>query len=419
MNNMLRNNEPSVDKKTVNTPSGKVQSKEYTPTCLEFFAGAGGLALGIHQAGFDHVGFVEKDKAAVDTLRHNSRSIMGLSSDLVFSSDAREVDYDDYQGKIDLLAGGPPCQPFSTAGSSRGDLDERNMFPIFLDAIAATHPKAVMIENVKGLRRESFREYFDYIIKRMEFPFIPMRESENWRDHFIRLKEANRADFDSKETYVVSWQMVNSADYGVPQQRERVLIFAFRSDLNVAPFHLSATHSKNTLLIDQWVTGNYWERHGIEAVDHLGKTDKKRVKNLIANFPLPDDIQAWRTVRDVLRDLPPPVPRGHAPTLINHVQHPGARAYPCHTGSPWDYPAKALKAGTHGTPGGENMLREGDFVRYFTTREAARLQTFPDEWLFEGAWGACIRQLGNAVPVEMARIFAHAIHNRLCESDNG
>ena len=342
---------------------------------------------------------------------------MGLPPELVFDSDAREVDYKEYQGKIDLLAGGPPCQPFSTAGSSRGDLDERNMFPVFLDAIAATHPKAVMIENVKGLRRESFREYFDYIIKRMEFPFISMRKDENWRDHFTRLQEAQKASFAATETYSVSWQMVNSADYGVPQQRERVLLFAFRSDLNVASFHLAPTHSRNNLLIEQWVIGDYWRRHGIEEVDHLGKTDKKRVKNLINNIPLPDETQAWRTVRDVLRDLPPPVERGQEPTLINHVQHPGARAYPCHTGSPWDYPAKALKAGTHGTPGGENMLREGDSVRYFTTREAARLQTFPDDWLFEGAWGACIRQLGNAVPVEMARIFACAIYDKLREAD--
>ena len=403
----------SVEKLNGNS---SIEATEKPLTCLEFFAGAGGLALGTHQAGFKHIGFIEKDKAAVDTLRHNIRSFMGLSTDLVFGADARDMNYKDYYGKVDLLAGGPPCQPFSNAGRCQGDMDERNMFPVFLDAIAATHPKAVMVENVKGLRRESFREYFDYIIKRMEFPFVSIRERESWRDHFVRLSQARREDFDAKETYVVSWQLVNSADYGVPQQRERVLLFAFRSDLNVAPFHVAATYSKNALLIDQWITRNYWERHGIEPVDYLGRKDKKQVENLSSNLPLPDGTLAWRTARDVLRDLPPPVTRGHEPELINHVQHPGARAYRCHTGSPWDFPAKALKAGTHGTPGGENMLREGDTVRYFTTREAARLQTFPDEWLFEGTWGACIRQLGNAVPVEMARIFARTIYDRLREN---
>ena len=77
---------------------------------------------------------------------------------------------------------------------------------------------------------------------------------------------------------------------------------------------------------------------------------------------------------------------------------------------------KALKAGTHGTPGGENILRvteDGTTVRYFTTREAARLHTFPDTWRFHGTWGDCIKQLGNAIPVELAGRFAERIHRCL------
>jgi site-specific DNA-cytosine methylase len=101
--------------------------------------------------------------------------------------------------------------------------------------------------------------------------------------------------------------------------------------------------------------------------------------------------------------------------IPNHVQHPGARIYIGHIGSFYDYPAKALKAGTHGTPGGENILKipGGDLVRYFTTREAARLQTFPDDYRFHGTWGACIKQLGNAVPVEVIRLFAAKIQESL------
>jgi DNA (cytosine-5)-methyltransferase 1 len=124
----------------------------------------------------------------------------------------------------------------------------------------------------------------------------------------------------------------------------------------------------------------------------------------------------WPTVRDALHDLPPPVPRGAEPTVPNHVQHPGARVYPpWHLGSFYDYPAKALKAGTNGTPGGENLVHVpgAGGVRYFTTREAARLQTFPDTWLFHGTWGACIKQLGNAVPVARAERFAGEIRRRL------
>jgi DNA (cytosine-5)-methyltransferase 1 len=124
----------------------------------------------------------------------------------------------------------------------------------------------------------------------------------------------------------------------------------------------------------------------------------------------------WVTVRDVLYDLPKPVHRGSKEIFPNHIQHPGARVYQNHIGSFWDYPAKALKAGTHGTPGGENMLRFSPAkkdVRYFTTREAARLHSFPDTWIFHGTWGACIRQLGNAVPVKLSEIFATEIHKRL------
>lgn len=87
--------------------------------------------------------------------------------------------------------------------------------------------------------------------------------------------------------------------------------------------------------------------------------------------------------------------------------NPGARAYPGHDGSPYDRPAKALKAGDHGVPGGENTLRlEDGSVRYFSVRECARLQTLPDYWIFEGSWTESMRQLGNAVPVQMCEIVA-------------
>ena len=100
--------------------------------------------------------------------------------------------------------------------------------------------------------------------------------------------------------------------------------------------------------------------------------------------------------------------------LDHHFGNPGARAYPGHTGSPYDQPAKTLKAGDHGVPGGENMLvRADNSVRYFTVREAARLQTFPDAYQFAGAWVECFRQLGNAVPVKMARLLAERVADQL------
>jgi DNA (cytosine-5)-methyltransferase 1 len=101
---------------------------------------------------------------------------------------------------------------------------------------------------------------------------------------------------------------------------------------------------------------------------------------------------------------------GRAAAIANHRFQPGARAYPGHTGSPLDQPAKTLKAGVHGVPGGENMLLSPDgSLRYFTVRESARLQTFPDDFVFHGSWSETMRQLGNAVPVELAAVVARGV----------
>ena len=98
----------------------------------------------------------------------------------------------------------------------------------------------------------------------------------------------------------------------------------------------------------------------------------------------------------------------------NHVLITGARSYHGHTGSPLDEPSKTLKAGDHGVPGGENtVVMENEAVRYLTVREAARLQTFPDEYFFPCAWTESMRQIGNAVPVKLAEIVARSIHDHL------
>jgi DNA (cytosine-5)-methyltransferase 1 len=135
------------------------------------------------------------------------------------------------------------------------------------------------------------------------------------------------------------------------------------------------------------------------------KTRIERLQSLAFERP-------WLTVRDVIADLPNPERRGNG--VLNHQFIPGARTYIGHTGSPLDEPAKTLKAGDHGVPGGENMLVSPDgTVRYFTVRESARLQTFPDDYLFAGSWGEIMRQLGNAVPVRLAQMLASRIRQAL------
>jgi DNA (cytosine-5)-methyltransferase 1 len=383
-------------------------------TSLELFAGAGGIALGVHQANFAHVGLIEINTFAAQTLRYNSQNVLGIDSELVINCDASMVNYHSYAGNVDFLTGGPPCQPFSNAGKKLGPDDNRNTFPVFFNAMSIIRPKAILIENVKGLLQKEVRDYFNYILKCLQYPLLRMQESETWQEHFSRLQAAHESDFLDDEQYIVDYQLVDTADYGIPQRRERVIIFAFRRDLGIQPFKLLATHSKQALLWSQWVTGEYWDKYNIPPEDCLGTSDRQIVNELKNKLTHGAELP-WKTVRDALHDLPEPVLRGQKEIIPNHIQHPGARIYPNHIGSYWDYPAKALKAGTHGTPGGENMLRinrEGS-VRYFTTREAARLQTFPDDWHFQGSWGACIKQLGNAVPVDLICLFASKIHSRL------
>lgn len=386
-----------------------------SPTSLELFAGTGGLALGVHAAKYRHLALVEQNAFAVETLRDNSRWVLEMDPNRVLQGDAAAIDYEPFADKVDLLTGGPPCQPFSTAGRNGGSADRRNMFPVFFQAMETIRPKAVLIENVRGLLRAAFAEYFAYILKRLEFPHHCMKPGEDWPQHLQRLRMVKERQFAQNEQYRVTYQLVDTADYGIPQRRERVIISAFRKDLGLVPIHVPPTHSRDTLLIEQWITGAYWERYGIEPADYKTVKEENRVAILRNQLTLLDSRSPWRTVRDALKGLPEPVERGEDEIVPNHVQHPGARVYAKHNGSVWDYPAKALKAGTNGTPGGENVLRvnlDGD-VRYFTTREAARLHTFPDSWHFHGTWGACIKQLGNAVPVEMARVFADEIRQRL------
>jgi DNA (cytosine-5)-methyltransferase 1 len=137
-----------------------------------------------------------------------------------------------------------------------------------------------------------------------------------------------------------------------------------------------------------------------------------RIRKL-AGLDGPAASNRWLTVRDAISDLPDPERRPNS-GVPNHVFNPGARSYAGHTGSPLDEPAKTLKAGDHGVPGGENMLLRPDgSIRYFTVREAARLQTFPDDYVFRGVWSEAMRQLGNAVPVRLAEVIARSVAEKV------
>ena len=367
---------------------------------VELFAGAGVLALGLANAGFRHEAVVERDQNACGTIRENTKR--GVIDWPLFEVDVRNFDYSSYRGGIDLLAGGPPCQPFSIGGKHRGFGDTRNMFPEAIRAVRELKPKAILFENVKGLLRESFAKYFEYIVLQITYPEVEHRPNEDWSDHLSRLEEYHTRGKHDGLCYRVVFRLLNSADYGVPQRRERVIIVGFRSDLGVDWSFPPATHSRDALLRDQWVTGDYWERHRVPVKKRPPVPESIRRKLDFGWFG--PTTEPWRTVRDALRGLPDPESSRGDGGFLNHRLVPGARSYAGHTGSPLDEPAKTLKAGDHGVPGGENMMAlEDGRVRYFTARESARIQTFPDDYGFFGSWTESMRQLGNAVPVMLAK----------------
>ena len=375
---------------------------------IELFTGTGGLALGIARAGFVHDLLVDVDRHAVATLRDNRRRVPEMENWNVLCQDVALLDYEPHAGMVDLLAAGAPCQPFSLGGKHAGDQDERNMFPQVLRAVRDLRPKAILIENVRGLIRPSFRPYFDYVLRQLELPERVIREGEGWHTHSARLAgDIMQGAGDHELSYEVTHQLINVANLGIPQRRERVFAIAFRRDLNIRWEHIEPTHSRDALLYAQYVDGSYWREH--EVAERTPPDSIRSAVTRLALWPRPREYR-WRTVRDALRGLPEPVDYREHVLFPNHIGNPGARAYKGHTGSPLDEPAKTLKAGVHGVPGGENMLRKPDgTVRYFTGREAARLQAFPDEYEFSGPWSEIMRQLGNAVPVKVGEVLARRI----------
>jgi DNA (cytosine-5)-methyltransferase 1 len=388
---------------------------------VELFAGAGGLALGVGLAGFKPLAVVEWDKWACDTIRENQKRGYPLVADWpLHEGDVRDFDWGSITEQVDLLAGGPPCQPFSMGGKHKAHDDTRDMFPATVEIVRRLRPRAFIVENVKGLTRASFASYFQYIQFQLEFPEVKRRKNETWFDHLMRLQtEHTSGRLHSKGlAYNIIPTLVNAANYGVPQKRERVFLVGFRSDLGVDWSFPEETHSQAALFRDQWITGQYWERHKVARKDrpdapaNLASLQRGASQKLLFESQRP-----WRTIRDALVGLPDPKSKA-AREFRDHKFQQGAKVYPGHTGSPIDQPSKTLKAGDHGVPGGENMLVDNNGVpRYLSIREAARVQTFPDGYVFHGSWTETLRQLGNAVPVVLGHVVARSVAEALIAKD--
>ena len=250
---------------------------------IDLFAGAGGLAIGLKRAGFAPAALYERDKYACKTLRRNMTSDTPTLQGSVEETDVADVKWQRDSKPVRLLAAGAPCQPFSLGGKHLAEQDGRNLFPEIFRAVRALHPKAVLLENVRGLARPSFRPYFDYILRQLRFPSIKPKHDELWQDHNARIIAHERSTKYEPE-YQVSWAPFDAADFGVPQNRLRVFIVGTQPELPAYQFP-KRTHSKEALLRDL-SNGAYWERHGL-----------KKPKNGSAAPPSSEDATSpWKTV---------------------------------------------------------------------------------------------------------------------------
>ncbi|WP_084505532.1 DNA cytosine methyltransferase [Nocardia harenae] len=414
-------------------------------TSVELFAGGGGLAMAVERAGFRPLLFNEFARRACETLAINVANpveegwaptvpAVGERPPLVVG-DVRKVDFEYLRDKVDVLAGGPPCQPFSLGGIAKGDEDDRNGFPHMFRAIREIRPKAVICENVRGLLRPSFMPYFEYIKRELSLPFEERAEGSRWQDHDEILRHMNESAHIAEDVrYEVAHFPVNAADYGVPQIRNRVILIAFRRDVAVDMHRfrelVKPTHSADRLHQDI-LSGTYWKRH-----PNVPKAVRERVTARIPMQPgtLPtandEGLMPWRTLRDALQGLHGQKPLPDIPPdkldrkehllggFTDHIGWPDARIYSGHTPNELDRPAKTVKAGVHGVPGGESvMLLDDGTHRYMSVRETARVMTFPDDWQLAGPRGEKMRQLGNAVPVLLGKIFAEAVATVLAEAE--
>jgi DNA (cytosine-5)-methyltransferase 1 len=372
------------------------------PRSVELFAGGGGMALGMLKAGFEHDQLIELYPAPCEILRSNAERDPALWK----REHVRQMDVRAWLGErttskfsgIDLVAGGPPCQPFSIGGMWAGHADGRNMLPVAVDAIRVLRPKTFVFENVPGLLHSNFLPYYLYIVDYLTKPSVRPRTEEDWVAHHKRIKRARR-----EVEYHVHWQVIDGADLGVPQTRKRVFIIGIRADIGDPDTwtELRPTHTRSALLHTQWVTGTYWQEHHLtppQMPDKFGH----QVRQLTRSGDTPAG-KRWQTTRDGIGDLPYPLDGRDTSGVLNHQGISGARTYRGHTGGWIDWPAKTLKAGVHGVCGGEGMIRFSDgSVRYLTVREAARIQAFPDEYILPDLRTVAMRALGNAVAVDVA-----------------
>lgn len=314
---------------------------------LELFAGAGGLALGLEQAGFSHVGLVEIDKNSVETLKKNRPNWNVIHEDIIKFIDNGLENYLDINN-IDLVSGGFPCQPFSYAGNKLGLKDTRgNLFYFFAKVIKKVQPKIFLAENVRGLLNHDKGKTFKLMLK--EFELLG---------------------------YKLYWQILNAVDYGVPQKRQRLILIGIKNNLWIKDF-IFPKRNDNIITL----------KEGLKDVpESLGARYSEKKKQILS---LVRPGGCWK-------DLPAEI----AKMYMGKSYFLGGGKTGIARRLSWDEPSLTL------TCSPVQMQTERchpEETRPFTIREYARIQSFPDDWEFVGSISSSYKQIGNAVPVNLAK----------------
>ncbi len=319
-------------------------------TSIELFAGCGGLALGMEKAGFKHVLLNEFDKSACATLRKNRPDWN------VVEDDIHNISFKEYKGKVDFLSGGFPCQAFSYAGNKGGFEDARGtLFFELARAVDEVKPKVFMGENVKGLYTHD-------------------------KGHTFEVIKSVIADLGYT---LVEPQVLKAIQYQVPQKRERLILIAIRNDIaDKVKFHYPSPYKRVVTLRDAFFKGVLYD---CDVPSSIGQQYPKRKKEIMAQVPMGG---YWK-------DLPEDLQREY---MKGSYDMEGGRTGIARRLS-LDEPSLTLTC----APAMKQTERCHPIeTRPLTVREYARIQTFPDDWEFCGNMTAQYKQIGNAVPVNLA-----------------
>lgn len=325
------------------------------PTCIDLFSGAGGLSLGLKMAGWNALVASDFDGTACSTYRYN------FPGTDVIEGDVRNIDWTSLRGKVDLIAGGPPCQPFSVAGNQRAFQDNRDMLPEFVRAVREIKPSLILMENVAGLTTTK------------NLPYLQIKLDE--------LRELG---------YAVHFQVLNAANYGVAQDRLRVIVLGSMTSLPPFPKATHGTKSKPYVSARDALTG--------VPPDEPNRAIVTYAKNPIIR-PSP---WAGMLVNGGGRPINLSEPAQTIPASAGgnrtHIIDPD--------GVLLEYHAQLLAGG---------KPRQGlvPHVRRLTVRESARIQSFPDSFTFLGQKSATYRQIGNAVPPILGKAIGKALLRHL------